>query len=75
MGESCSFRLPYVFVVFCIFIVNIVISRISFEGGTLVLIASVLGHCLSFTYFIYYSICCTTYRFHLSCHSAYHFIL
>ena len=38
--------------VFCIFIINIVISRIGFEGGTLVLISSVLGHCLSFTCFI-----------------------
>ena len=29
----------------------LVISHVGFEGGTLVLIASVPGHCLSFTYF------------------------
>ena len=28
----------------------LVISHFGFEGGTLVLIASVPGHCLSFTY-------------------------
>ena len=48
MGESCSFDLPYVLFVFRL-IVILVISHIGFEGGTLVLIASVPGHCLSFT--------------------------
>ena len=31
----------------------LVVSHFSFEGGTLVLIASVPGHCLSFTFTIY----------------------
>ena len=30
-------------------IVILVISHFGFEGGTLVLIASVLGHCIDFT--------------------------
>ena len=34
----------------CILIVTLVISHFSFEGETLVLIASVPGHCLSFTF-------------------------
>ena len=33
-------------------IVILVISHFGFEGGTLVLIASVPGHCLSFTLYI-----------------------
>ena len=47
-GKSCSFGLPYVLFVLCIFVV-LVISRFGFEGATLVLIVSVPGHCLPFT--------------------------
>ena len=46
--ESCSFGLPYVLFVFLL-IVILVISHFGFEGGTMVLIASVPGHCLNFT--------------------------
>ena len=46
LEESCSFGLAYVFYIFTVFLV---ISHFGFEGGTLVLIASVPGHCLSFT--------------------------
>ena len=42
--EDCAFSLPYVLFVF------LVISHFGFEGGTLVLIASVPGHCLYFTF-------------------------
>ena len=50
MGDSCSFgfKLTYLLFVFCL-IVILVISHFGFEGGTLVLIASVPGHYLSFT--------------------------
>ena len=47
--ESCSIGLPYVLFVFLL-IVIVVISHFGFEGGTLVLIASVPGHCLTFTF-------------------------
>ena len=47
---TCSFGLPYVVYVFWL-IVILVISHFGFEGGTLVLIASVPGRCLSFTSF------------------------
>ena len=51
MGESCSFNLPYVLCI--LFSVTLVISsNFSFEGGTSVLIASVPGHCSSFTFSI-----------------------
>ena len=52
--ESCSFGLPYVLFVFWLIII-LVISHFGFEGGTLVLIASVPDNCLSFTfqYFTY----------------------
>ena len=33
-------------------IVILVISHFGFEGGTLVLIVSVPGHCLSFTFYL-----------------------
>ena len=49
---SCSFSLPYVLFVFKL-IVIVVISHFGFEGGTLVLIVSVPGHCLSFTLFFF----------------------
>ena len=42
-------RLPYDFFVLCLFVIT-VISNFDFEGGTLVLIASVPGHCLPFTF-------------------------
>ena len=48
LGESCSFGLRYVLFVFSLIVV-LVISHFGFEGGTLVLIASVPGRCLSFT--------------------------
>ena len=35
-----------------VFIVILVISHFGFEGGTLVLIASVPGHCLPFTFVV-----------------------
>ena len=49
LGESCSLGLPYVLIVFLL-IVILVISHFGFEGGTLVLIALVPDHCLSFTF-------------------------
>ena len=48
--ESCSNVLSYVLFVFW-HIVMLVISHFGFEGGTLVLNASVPGHCLSFTFY------------------------
>ena len=48
MGGSCSFGLPIVLFVFLL-IVILVLYHFGFEGETLVLIASVPGHCLSFT--------------------------
>ena len=47
LGERCSFSLPYVLFVFLL-IVILVISHFGFEGGALVLIASVPGHCFTF---------------------------
>ena len=49
-GENCSvYRM---FPLYFDFIVILVISHFGFEGGPLLLnlIASVLGHCLSFTF-------------------------
>ena len=40
--------LPYVLFVLCLFVI-LVISHFGFDGGTLVLIASVPGHCLPFS--------------------------
>ena len=48
----CSFDLQDILCVFCL-IVNLIISHFGFDGGTLVLIASVPGHCLSFTFYLY----------------------
>ena len=49
MGKSCSFRLPYVLFVLCLHVfVILVIFHFGSEGGTLVLITSVPGHCLPF---------------------------
>ena len=42
LGVNCSFGLPYVLYVFLL-IVILVISHFGFDGGTLVLIASVTG--------------------------------
>ena len=42
---SCSFGLPYV-----LFVFRLIVILVWFEGGALVLIASVPGHCLSFTF-------------------------
>ena len=39
-GKICSFDLPYFLFALCLFVI-IVISNFDFEGGTLVLIASV----------------------------------
>ena len=50
LGNNSLFGLPYVVFVFLLFVV-LVISHFGFEGGTLVLIASVPGHCLPFTCF------------------------
>ena len=54
---SCSFGLPYVLIVFLIIVILVVlvlviqvITHFGFEGGTLVLIASVPSNCLSFTF-------------------------
>ena len=44
----CSFHLPNVQVVLCVF-VKLVVSLLGFEGETLVLIASVPGHSLGGT--------------------------
>ena len=33
----------------CVYLIIVIISHYGFKGGTLVLIASVPGHCLSFT--------------------------
>ena len=48
LGESCSYGFSYVHFVFLLFVI-LVISHSGFEGGALVLIASVPGHCLPFT--------------------------
>ena len=53
MGESCSFGLFMFSLYFDIVI--LVISHFGFEGWTLVLIASVPGHCLSFTFLAHLS--------------------
>ena len=50
LRESCSVGLPYFLFVFLL-IVILVITHFGFEGGTLVMIASVPGHCLSFTFY------------------------
>ena len=48
LGKSCSFGLPYIIFVLCL-LVSKVGSHFG-EGRTLVLIVSVSGHCLPFTY-------------------------
>ena len=48
-GMSCSFGLPYVLFVSCLFVI-LVVSYYGFEGGTVVLIASAPGYCLPFTF-------------------------
>ena len=50
-----SFGLPYVLFVFWL-IVIFVISQFGLEGGTLVLIASVPGQCLCFTFYLLHAI-------------------
>ena len=52
--ESYSFGLAYVLFVFSL-IVILVISYFGFESGTLILNASVPGHCLPFTYALIHS--------------------
>ena len=47
LETCCSFHLPHVQVVLCLFVI-LVVSLLGFEGGTLVLIASVPGHSLHF---------------------------
>ena len=49
LGKSCSFGLPNVLFVLCLFVV-LVVSDFDFHGGTLYLIASVPGHCLPLTF-------------------------
>ena len=46
-GKSGSVGLPYVLFVISLFVI-VVISHFGFDGETLVLIASVAGHCLAF---------------------------
>ena len=50
LGRELLFRLTVCFFVFS-FIVILFISHFGFEGGPLVLIALVIGHRLSFTFF------------------------
>ena len=49
MGKSCSFDQPYF--LFVMSICSFGCFPFGFESGTLVLIASVPGHCLHFTYY------------------------
>ena len=47
-GNSCSFGVPYV--LFVMSFLALVISHFRFEDRALVLIVSVPGHCLPFTF-------------------------
>ena len=47
--ESAAHSVKRMFSLLCIF-VALVVSHFDFEGGTLVLTASVPGHCLPFTF-------------------------
>ena len=49
LGNSCSLGWPYVLFVFCLFVI-LVISRFGFKGWIGVLIASVPGLCILFTF-------------------------
>ena len=49
MIKSCSFDRPCVLFLLCLF-VALVVSHFVFEGRNLVLIVSVPGHCLLFTF-------------------------
>ena len=53
LGNSCSLDRPYVFFVFCLFVL-LVISHSGFEGWLWVLIASVADLCILFTYTLFY---------------------
>ena len=48
-GNSCSLGWPCVLIVFCLFVI-LVISRFGLEGRIWVLIASVPGLCILFTF-------------------------
>ena len=49
LGNSCSLGLPYVLIIFSLLVI-LVISRFAFEGWIWVLIASVPGLCILFTF-------------------------
>ena len=49
MGKSCSFGYVNIFFILCLFVMIFVVSHFSFEGGTVVLIVPVPGHCLPLT--------------------------
>ena len=49
LGKSCSFGLPYALFALFLF-VTLVVSHFGFNGGTMVLIAPVPGHCLPFAF-------------------------
>ena len=50
--EIAAHSVYHMFLFIYICIVILVISHFSFEGRTLVLIASVPGHCLPFTFYV-----------------------
>ena len=56
-GRELLIRFTICSLCFFYFFVFLVISHLGFEGGTLVLIASVPGRCLSFTFLPYKLIC------------------
>ena len=47
-SERAAHMLPCVLIVLCLYVI-LVISHYGFDGRTLVLMASVPGHCLPFT--------------------------
>ena len=63
--EKSAHSVNRMFSLLCLF-VALVVSHLGFEGRTLVLIASVPGHCLPFTYF--YSEHRPLYRNQTQCH-------
>ena len=54
LWERAAHSVNRVFSLLCLF-VALVVSHFGFEGSTLVLIASVPGHCLPFTFCLLYS--------------------
>ena len=50
LGYSCPLGKQFVFIVFCLFVIFIFISRFGFKSGICLLIAPVPVHCFSITF-------------------------